>query len=158
MLNLNLKQNKKRGFTLIELLIVIAISLILFSLSVGVFSNFKNKESLAAVSALVVEVLRQAKHSTIESKNSNQYGVYFNPSNIVLYIGPVYSPTASSNQVYSFSSDVTLYSISLTGGGNAVLFNKVNGNTGNDGTIVLKSGTASTTKNIKIYKTGLIEQ
>lgn len=141
-----------------ELLVVMAIGIALFAISINVFSNLRNKESLDSVSALVVEVLRQAKHATIESKNSNQYGVYFNTSNIVLYIGPTYIPGSPTNEVYNFSSDVRLYSISINGGGNAVLFDRITGDTINNGTIVLRSETSSTTKSITIYKTGLIEQ
>lgn len=158
MFKLYLKQNSKKGFTLMELLVVMAIGIALFAISINVFSNLRNKESLDSVSALVVEVLRQAKHATIESKNSNQYGVYFNTSNIVLYIGPTYIPGSPTNEVYNFSSDVRLYSISINGGGNAVLFDRITGDTINNGTIVLRSETSSTTKSITIYKTGLIEQ
>lgn len=158
MFKLNLKQNSKNGFTLMELLIVMAIGIILFAISINTFANLKNKESLDSVSALVVEVLRQAKHATIESKNSNQYGVYFNTNNVVLFIGPTYIAGSPTNEVYNFNSSVRLYSTSINGGGNAVLFDRITGDTVNNGTIVLRSDVSSTTKTITIYKTGLIEQ
>lgn len=156
MINTNLKN--KRGFTIVEILIVLGIMGLVTILTVGVFSNFKNQESLDKTSGLVIEILRQAKHSTIDSKNSNQYGVHFDPNSVVLYVGPTYSDISPSNQTYLLNSDIVVYSTNLNGGGNDVLFNKVTGETNNNGTIVLRSQTDGTTKTITIYKTGLIEQ
>jgi prepilin-type N-terminal cleavage/methylation domain-containing protein len=156
MFKVNLKNNKK-GFSLAELLVVLGIATFLFSITLSFFVGFKNRETLEKDSSLVLEVLRQAKHSTINSKDSNQFGVHFDSNGVVYFVGPVYSALDSTNQIYNFSSDVTVFSTSLNGGGSDILFNKVTGDTNNNGMIILRSQIASTTKSITIYKTGLIE-
>lgn len=151
------KKYKNGGFTLVEFLMVLAIMLVLFTILIGTFVSFRNRESLDKDMSLVIETIRQAKHLTLNSKSGNQYGVYIGNDDITLFIGPTYTAGLSTNQVISFNTDVDLYSISLNGGGNIILFKKLTGETDNNGTIILKSKIASTTKNIVVYKTGLVE-
>ncbi len=156
MLKFNLKNNRK-GFTLIELLIVLGIVAIIFSLVIGFLNNFKDKESIDKNINLVAEVLRQAKHDTINSKDSSQYGVHFDSDKIVVFVGPTYSSLNPTNQTYPLDPNIVVYSTSISGGGSDIIFNKLSGSTDNNGDVTLKSLIASTTKTITIYKTGLIE-
>ena len=152
-----LRSKKITGFTLIEILIVLGIMTLILGILLSTFVNFKNKEALEKDTILVAEVLRQAKHLTFNSKNSNQYGVHFNLNSIVLFVGPTYSAGSPTNEVYNFNPDIILYNTNITGGGSDIVFKKLTGDTNNNGTITLKSKIASTTKSISIYSTGLIE-
>lgn len=145
------------GFSIVEILIVIGILAVILSITVGVFVQFKNREALDKDIELVKEVLSQAKHLTLNSKDSNQFGVHFNSNSVVIFIGPVYLFSSSTNQVYNFNSDVVLYGTSLNGGGVDILFKKLSGSTDNDGIITLKSNNASTTKSLTVYKTGIVQ-
>lgn len=153
---LKIKQNTT-GFTLIEFLIVFGLMATVFAVTIGFFSNFKNKEALDKNISLVSEVLRQAKHFTINSKDSNQFGVHFNSNNIVLFIGPTYSAISPTNQVYELSPSVELYSINISNGGSDIIFKRLTGDAEYSGTVTFKSLIASTTRTITIHKTGLIE-
>ena len=149
--------NLKKGFTLPELVVVITILAILSLISISVFKNFRDQEALTKDNGLIVEVLRQAKSLTLNSKSSNQYGVHFGTNSVVLFICPTYSSSASTNLVYNLNPDVRISNISLSGGGSDLLFQKLSGETVNNGTITLTSVSAGTTKVITIYKTGLVE-
>ncbi len=145
-----------KGFTLTETLIAIAIMLTLTFIVLSVFTNFRNHESLEKDAGLVVEVIRQAKNLTTNSKNSTEYGVHINSGDITLFTGTSYSAGSTTNQVYIFNGGVTA-TTSLSGGGSNIIFKRLSGQTDNNGTITLSSSFSTTTKTINVYKTGLAE-
>ena len=145
-----------RGFTLTEILIVIGIALVLTTIVVSVFTNIKNNQTLDKDSGLVIEVIRQAKSLTLNSKNSSQYGVHFESGSVTIFTGTTYSAGSSSNLVHSLSSGNSA-TTSLSGGGRDIVFKRLSGETDNNGTIILSSQFSTTTKIITVYKTGLVE-
>lgn len=147
----------KKGFTLIEILIVIAIIGILTTISVSVFSTYRSVQSIDRDTDTVVEILRQARSETLSSENATTYGVHFASSTITLFAGSSYSGSNSTNQNFPLVSADTVLTVSLTGGGYDVVFNRLSGETNENGTIVLSSKTINRTHTITMYKTGLID-
>ena len=153
----NLKRNNTSAFTIVELLIVLAILSLLVTLSLSTIVSFGKNQSLALDTQTVVSALRQARSQTLSSKGSLAYGVHFSAPKVTLYTGPTYTVGSSSNEAFLLSSTDTILTISLTGGGTDVLFNRLSGDTAQDGTIVISSPSLSETKIVTIYKTGLIQ-
>lgn len=155
MIALNKKNNK--GVTVAELLIAIAILGILSGIVINSLVSFRKNQALQKDTELVVELLNQARNQTISTKNLSQYGVHFTSTTVTIFTGPTYSNGATGNQVFTLNSTDTILSITLTGGGSDVIFNRLTGETSQNGTIVVSSPGITETKTVTIYKTGVIE-
>ncbi len=156
-----LKRSKRcstLGFTVLEILIVIAIIAILSAISFYSFSNLNKRELLEKETLKALSVIQDARSLTLSSKDSSQYGVYFNGSDLVSFSGSVYNPSEPENVLTSLSSRVYVSSINLSGGGSELVFQRLNGKTEQFGTInisLVSDVNSSTT--IRIYETGLAE-
>ncbi len=146
-----------QGFSIIEILIVLGIMAILTGITFSVFSSVKKAQALEKDRDSIIEVLRQARSQTLSSKNASQYGVHITSSQITLFTGTSYSVGNSSNQDFILQGSDTIVTISLTGGGSDVVFNRLTGETNQNGTITISSPSTSQTKTVTIYKTGLVE-
>lgn len=154
---MNTKSSHTLGFTVIEILMVLAILTVLTAIVFATFIQFRKQQALGKDAELIVEVLEQAHSQTLSSQNSSQYGVHFSSSQITLFVGGTYSAGAGTNQSYAINSTDTILTISLNGGGNDVVFNRLSGESSQYGTVVVSSPTASATRTVTIYKTGVIE-
>lgn len=141
---------------MVELLAVVAIMGILVTITINTFVQEKNTQALELDTETVVETLRQARSQTLSSQNASQYGVHFASSTITLFAGSSYATGSSGNKVFNLSSFDSL-TTSLTGGGSDVLFNRLSGETNQNGTIVVSSLATTSTKTVTIYNTGLVQ-
>jgi len=147
-----------RGFTLIEILVVIVILLSLVGVSFSAFLNFNKHAAFEVGVHSVVNFLKEARSLTLASRNAEVYGVHFEATRIVLFAGDTFSEPNPDNREYEFKSDVELTTISLTGGGSDVVFDRLTGETAQFGTTTLsRISDASTTKDIIINGTGIVE-
>jgi len=147
----------ERGFTLIELLISLGIIIVLLAIVFSSFVKFRDREALLKNTEMVVAVLRQARNQTLSSKNSSVYGVHFSATSTTLFVGGSYSSGTTTNQKFNLSNGDNALTITLTGGGNDVIFRRLSGETSQNGTVVISSTKLSYTKTVTIYKTGLVE-
>lgn len=145
------------GFTLVELLVVITIISLLTVATISIFVRFRNNQAFSKDREMIVSVLRDARNQTLTSKDSSQYGVHVSASKITFFVGSVYSSGASSNKNFPLMSADTVLTANLTGGGSDIIFNRLSGETNQDGTVSMFSSSLAKTKIITIYKTGLIE-
>lgn len=146
-----------RGFTLVELLITIAIILILAGLVVSNIGTFVQGQALNNGVDETIALINEARSRTLAGENGDEYGVHLQSDKAVLFVGPTYSSSASTNKVVTLDSSIVIGSISLGGGGSDVLFDRITGDTNNYGTyIVKKSSTTTGQKTITISKTGLV--
>ena len=152
-----MKPRLKSGFTILELAIVIAIMATLSAIIISTFISFRKNQALEKDTEIVVQVLEQARNQTLSSKNSSVYGVHFTAPKITLFKGSSYVANDSNNQDFVLSSTDTILTISLTGAGVDVVFNRLTGETSQDGTITVSSPGLSRTKTVTIYKTGVVE-
>jgi len=148
------------GFTFIELILVVAITGLIISIVLPTLSKFKEEQSLKNTVSAVVAILNQARSDTLSSLSSTNYGVYFDTSKAVYFVGPTYTAGTSTNQVFLFS-DVTSVPVSggliFNGGGSIVVFNRLTGDTSNYGTIRIQLvSNSSIYKTITVGKTGFV--
>ena len=152
-----MKSSFQKGFTLLELSIVLAILTVLLVIVLSTFISFRKNQALQNDTDTIVEVLSQARSQTLLSQNSSQYGVHLTSSKATLFVGTVYDSSSSSNKDFNLTPTDTIVTISLTGGGVDVIFDKLSGQTSQSGTIVISSPSTSRIKTVTIYKTGIVE-
>jgi len=149
---------KRKGFTLIEILAVISILAVLFAIISSPIMSFYRKVVFQGATENVLTMLDEARKSTLSSYYSSQYGVHVTSSTITLFKGNSYSAVDPNNDVYELSSAVEITEINLTGGGNDVVFERITGETTQDGTIVLTPRIGDfSSSTITVHKSGLVE-
>lgn len=150
---------KGAGFTLIELLAVIAVLMIILALSVTAFYTLTRKADLDAARDNIIATLNTARNKTLGSEAGTQYGIYFNkssaPHKYVLFRGASYILRDTSfDEIHSLPSTIEISNIILNNGTNEVVFNRLEGDTNNYGTIVLHSLSTNETRDIYVYSGG----
>lgn len=128
-------------------------------MSIGLtsFYSLNRSEALKQDRLTIVTALRQARSLTLAAKDDSQHGIHFDTSRLVLFKGTLYSDSDPSNVPYVLNSLVTISNVSLTGGGNDVLFQKLSGATAQPGTITLSLKDGSKSSIVSVFSTGIIE-
>lgn len=152
---MNLKLTK--GFTLIELLMVMGVMGVIGAIVFTSFLKLRDTQALSKDTETIVAVLREARNQTLSSKNASVYGVHFSATSTVFFVGSTYSAGAATNKTYPLNSGDNILTISLAGGGSDVVFQRLSGETSQNGTVVISSSKLSYTKSVVIYKTGVTE-
>lgn len=148
----------RKGFSAAELIVIIALSALIFTLTYTTFASFSNMQALEKDTDVMISYIQKARNQTINSRNGNEYGVRFASTSVTLFEGTVYSASATTSQVYTFSPKTQLSAISLTGGTTSVYFEQLTGKPSATGTILFYSkANASTTRRIYLYGSGLTE-
>lgn len=125
------QQNK--GFTLIEILIVITI-LGVMALMIGFsYLTLLTHTNVDSANQSVYSIIKKAQDDALNNlAGYSQYGIEFQTNQITLFPGNNYSATNSTNNVYYFPPEVTLYNLTPTDN-NPIIFNSVNGQLTNSG-------------------------
>ena len=149
------------GFTLIEILVAIAIFLILGAIFIGVFVSLNREQALFGGVTTVKAVLSEARSKTLSSEGSLQYGVHFDDTSgvLTLFEGGSYDSGAPTNMDFPLHSFVDITDVSLSGGGDDIIFKKLTGETDQDGEVVLlvSDGSEFRYATVTIYATGVVE-
>jgi len=147
-----------KGFSLVEVLVSVGVLVLIGITSLTSFVSYQRKEALDKNTAKIEALLEQARSMTLSSKDDTQYGVHIESGKLVLFQGNAYSPAAATNLITNLPGSV-IASTTLSGGGNDIIFDRIQGTTNEYGTTTLSlTAQASSTKSIIIYKTGLIER
>lgn len=147
----------QRGVTLIEIVIVIAIFAAFSGAVFIAYKRFNSYHSLDKSRDELVSLLEEARTLTLSSKENSQYGVHIDATEAILFTGDTFMPGAIENVAISYGQTVTA-TATLAGGGANVIFERLSGRTANEGNITLSSASATTTKSIIIYPSGLVEK
>lgn len=144
------------GFTVIELLITLSI-LALLTMTIFIsMSSFRNNKALQMVSEDILSLIDEARGDTLSAKDSYAYGVHFESAKIVLFRGITYSSSDPNNKTIDIDNAVDINSISLTGGGQDILFQRLTGKTNQNGTVMIRlKSDNSKTKTITIEVSGV---
>jgi Tfp pilus assembly protein FimT len=147
-----------KGFSLTEMIIIVAVSVILLTIVVSAFSGFNNNQSLNSASGLVTSVLNEARALTLASYDNEAYGVHFESDKVTIFKGDTYSSSDPDNKVTTISSKISISDISLSGGGDDIIFQRLTGKTSQNGTITLSLiSDPSKSKTITVEVSGIIE-
>ncbi len=145
-----------RGYSLVELLVVMAVLSLIAALSLRTYFALKEHEILDSDAVRISAELAEARSLTLSGKDGNQWGVHLASTSVTLFEGASYSSGASGNIVTSLDPSLVISVISLSGGGNDAVFQRLTGNTTENGAVTLTLIASSTeSKTITIYGTGL---
>ncbi|TAK57472.1 prepilin-type N-terminal cleavage/methylation domain-containing protein [Patescibacteria group bacterium] len=151
-------EGSSRGFSLVEIILTLGILAIVSAIVLSSFSNGTDTEALLRNTEAVAAVFAEARSLTTSAKNASNYGVHLASTGPTLFKGTSYSSGIPSNIPLLVNSRVSITDISLTGGGSDVVFDKLTGNTSQNGSFrVTLVSNSSKYKTITVYKTGLVE-
>ena len=150
-----MEMNDRRGITLVELLVSIAILALVMSVSVSAFGRFTGERTLGTESSRVSALLGEARSRALSSIGGSQYGVQFDSDRAVLFEGTTYDDDAEDNKEVLFNARVTISDISLEGGGDDVVFERISGRTSQYGSITLVLSGSAGTADITIEESGV---
>lgn len=154
--NKKTRPNLVSGFTLVETLLVIAISALFITIVVFSFSSLLDDSSIQKDVAKIKSVLEESRYLSISEKGDYSYGVHIQSDKVVSFKSVVYDPEDSRNITLSFD-EVHIEDISLGGGGNEIIFNKITGSTNNFGSFKIRySRDPEKIISVKITGTGLV--
>lgn len=157
MKNVKYEKQNSLGITLIELVITIGILIILSTMAIPFFWYFQKKSDLNNNTEEIVNILRLAQNKTLASESASNYGVYFESDKFVLFKGTNYDPLSEDNNIRNLSENLEIYEIILTGGGLAIVFDRVVGTTSQFGSISLRLKTnPSKSQTIYIENSGQV--
>jgi prepilin-type N-terminal cleavage/methylation domain-containing protein len=143
-----------RGFSLIEMLIVIGIIALLVGIGVNSFVSARNSKQLDVTLQAVASKLYEAKSSAISGKNGQNFGVKFNSSSYVYFVGSSFNPSDSANVTFQIPSNINM-TYTLPGPDYAVIFSRMTGKPQVSGNITLtRTDNASSTQTIVIGTLG----
>lgn len=145
-----------RGFTLLEFMIALSILAILTAIIFTSVSSFRSGKALQVVAEEILSLLDEGRGNTLSAKDSYAYGVHFDSDSATLFRGASYSSSDSTNKKVDVDGAVEISSISLAGGGQDVLFQKLTGKTNQSGTVTIRlKSDNSKTKRIAIEVSGV---
>ncbi|KKR46169.1 MAG: hypothetical protein A3G47_00380 [Candidatus Zambryskibacteria bacterium RIFCSPLOWO2_12_FULL_39_45] len=152
-----MKLNYKSGFTIFEFLIAISIMALLVAIVFSGFINLRKHQALKLDTETIAGILREARSETLASKNGTRYGVHFSATKVTLFAGSVYNPSDPNNKDFMLNASDAVFNITLAGGGSDVIFNRLTGETSQNGVITLSSPSTAQIKTVTVYKTGVVE-
>src|SRR3989344_5087517 len=146
-----------KGFTLLEILISIAVISVVTVLIVSGFSSFRESARLNEAQSQILGILRDARNRTLSSEKNTQYGVHFENSRAVLFLGSFYNSGSASNEPYLFPPTTRISEIGF-GGPVDVIFTRLSGSASASGTVTIESiSNTSKIKTITIISSGIAE-
>ena len=111
---------------IIELITVIVILSVVLAILISVFSGFRSSGYLIDVETHIIGILRDARSQTLASRDNTQYGVHFETTKVVLFVGSTYNSSATTNKAYILPSGVRISNISF-GGTSDVVYARLTG-------------------------------
>ncbi len=153
-----MKSQTQKGFSLIEMIIVVSIFVLLVGGSVVAFSRFGEKQIVKSTVSEILSELDEARSLTLASYDNTVYGVHIESDQIIFFKGSIYSPSDPDNNIIELSEKVSISNISLFGGGDDVIFQRLTGKTDQYGTLTISLVSDPTeTETITIQESGIIE-
>ncbi len=148
---------KNSGATMIDVLIAIVVLVIISAIVVQSFSKYRKEQTFKTTVENVVSLFNEARSKTLLSYNSSSYGVHVESGRVVLFKGTSFTEPSSDNREITLDSRLSIASISFTGGGANVVFDRLTGATTNDGSFIIRiTSDTSTQKTVTVTKTGIV--
>lgn len=148
---------RQAGFTLIELVLVFLLIGIISGFLVPVLLDDFTESELKDAQYQMVDRLRVAQSNSVFGKGNSEWGVHFETSSMTFFKGSTYNPADPDNEVITFGATVSLSGISLNGGGDDVVYNKVYGDTDEYGTITILESNSGSTRTVTVNEVGMVD-
>jgi len=151
------------GFTLVEILVVVGIIVLFLGLSIVQLRSFQQVSYLENIGKEAIAALRLAQSRTLASEGALQYGVHFDttatPHQYTLFQGSSYGARdTTKDEIMVLPKTIEISVISL-GGANEVVFLRLTGQAGAQGTITFRQIADPTyTKTVSILSSGTVEE
>ena len=142
------------GFTLIELLIVVGIMAVIGALAFASFATSRRARDVAASGQNALSVLRTASARAAAGQDGVPWGVRLETGRFIIFSGDSFagSPTTT---IYALPAAVEIANIALTGGGQEIVFRRLDGRTDEPGTFDVRAiGSASQIFSITVDPSG----
>ena len=146
-----------RGFTMIELTLVLALLAIIVGIAGIISSVGTGQNELRNATTDAVDTLRRAREQTMHGRQNDVWGVHFESTAFVFFKGSSYNGSDPTNITTNLNGPVQITGISITGGGNEIIFDDEFGNTSTDGTITFSHSETGESKDVVVNSVGLIE-
>jgi len=88
----------RRGFTVFEIVIAVAIIAIVATIILGQAGVFRRQAALAGEAERLLTILERARTETLASKDSLNYGVYFEVGAVTIFSGSAYVAGATATR------------------------------------------------------------
>ena len=142
---------------MIELMVVLAIVILISTISVVSFGQFRRNVALDAARQDIISALLEARGLSLSSKDASVYGVHFETTQVVRFTGATYSASATSNVTRLFDPRVYTVAINLSGGGSELVFERLTGEASKSGTIVVATYVGDKRATTSVSLGGIIE-
>ena len=147
-----------QGFTFLELMVSISIMALLVSLGLASLFRSRNLREVTANGQNLLSVVRQAQAKTIAAEENSQWGVRLENDRFILFRGAAYAGSPYI-QIYLLPSYIEMVNITLTGGGQEIVFNRLDGRTDQSGSFEVRAKSSpSTIFPIVVHSSGQVEQ
>lgn len=140
------------GFSMLEVLTVMAITLMLTSLSLASASEMRARGALDDNEATIIRAFESARTRSFSGVGTGSHGVHLTSGAVVLFSGTTYNPTDPTNHTYLLSPSVSLLSSTST-----IIFERITGIPRATSTITLLH-TSGKTRVTNIKETGSINK
>lgn len=151
---------ERKGFTLLETIIAISIVILIGAGAMVSFVNSRNVRDLTTSGQNVLSVLREAQSKAIAGEDNVIWGVRLEQARFILFAGGAFagSPTTT---IHNLPANIEIVNVSLAGGGQEIVFEKIDGRTDEVGTfdVRVRGGTnliypITIDVSGKVYQTG----
>lgn len=149
------------GFTLLEIVIVVALLTLVGSLALVSFLRARVSRELVTTTQNVLSVLARAQANSLAGRDDSSWGVRLDQAQYVLFRGTTYA-SATLTEPYPVAGRLEIVNVSLVGGGQEVVFDRITGATVQPGTFELRSRDGAETFLIavdasgKVYRLGTV--
>jgi len=150
------------GFTLLEGMLVLTILIILSVMAVPLLNVFESESNLQSSTQGIVGTLRLAQEKTLASADDSQFGIFFDDATTshqyTFFRGTSYaSRTPLFDEIRVLPETVEFSGVNF-GGGNEIVFNRVDGTTIQSGSISIRlRSDAARVTTIYVDDLGIIE-
>lgn len=147
---------RTKGFTFVEILTVLAVLLIISTLSVSAFRSIYLGSGQRTAVLEIADALREARNNSLAAKQDTVYGIRIASSSVTRFVGATYSLGNASNTVYQFEAGARATG-TLVNSGTSIVFARLTGKPSATGTVLVTGSDGTSTTTITIGATGLIQ-
>lgn len=146
----------RRGFTLIEVILIISFFSLLVVLGLIYYRSTQLRIDMNTQVEKFVAEVRLAQTNALAGVGGSDHGVHLESSFYTIFVGSSYVPADSQNYQIDLPATFEIQNIALNGGGSDVIFDSVNGETTNFGSLDFVSNQLNKTISVSISRFGVI--